>query len=77
MSRLLLIAATLTVIALPARAETFVVERVVPEGATLVYTEGGRVVRSLDVPVGRVRVTIEFDAAIQPRHRRDLRRRSQ
>lgn len=51
------------------RAETMTVERVVPPGSTLTYSEGGVVVRTVPVPVGRVRVTIEYGAPIVPRHR--------
>ncbi len=52
-----------------ARAETMVVERIVPPGATLTYAENGSVVRSINVPEGRVRVTIEFNGPIRIRHR--------
>jgi hypothetical protein len=49
-----------------ARAETMVVERIVPPGAILSYSEGGQVVRTLNIPEGRVRVTIEFSGGGGP-----------
>lgn len=54
-----------------ARAETMVIERIVPEGATLTYSEGGVPVRMSPVPAGRVRVTIEYgNLTIKTQHRR-------
>lgn len=53
-----------------ARAERMVVERVVPSGATLTYSEGGVPVRTVNVPEGRVKVIIEYGGAITPRHGR-------
>lgn len=53
-----------------ARAETMVVERIVPPGASLSYSEGGTIVRTIAVPEGRVRVTIEFSGSIRPGHGR-------
>lgn len=50
-----------------AHAETMVVERVVPPGATLTYSEDGRPLRTIAVPEGKVRVIIEFDPAVQHR----------
>jgi hypothetical protein len=50
------------------RAETMTVERVVPAGATLTYSEGGQVVRTISVPEGRVRVTIEYGGPVRPGH---------
>lgn len=52
----------------PSRAERMIVERVVPAGATLAYSEGGVVVRTIAVPPGRVRVTIEYGGPVTPRH---------
>lgn len=53
-----------------ANAETMVIERIVPEGATLTYSENGVAVRTSPVPPGRVRVTIEYGGPVTPRHRR-------
>lgn len=55
---------------LGARAETMTVERVVPKGATLSYSEYGSIVRTINVPEGRVRVTIEYGGPVRPRHGR-------
>lgn len=61
----------LTLLALSAaRAETIVIERIVPPNAMLTYSENGVPVRSSPVPEGRVRVTIEYGTTIVPRHRR-------
>lgn len=58
----------------PARAETMQIERVVPPGATLTYSEGGSAVRTVSVPPGRVRVTIQYGGvSVIPRHRRGPR----
>lgn len=51
---------TTLLLAASARAEVLTLERVVPPGAQLTYSEGGQVLRTLAVPPGRVRVTIEF-----------------
>lgn len=42
-----------------------VIERVVPPGATLVYVVDGVMVHTINVPEGRIRVTIELN----PQHR--------
>lgn len=51
-----------------ARAETMVIERVVPSNATLTYAVDGVSVHTVQVPEGRVRVTIEYKGSIHPNH---------
>jgi hypothetical protein len=54
------------------RAETMILERIVPPGAVITYSEGGSVVRTMVLPEGRARVTIEFvgRGETPPPHRR-------
>lgn len=69
--RNLFLIVTLLFLPTASRAEPpIVVERIVPPGASLTYSENGVAVRSVNVPPGRVRVTIEFGGSIVPRHRR-------
>lgn len=51
-----------------AHAETMVIERVVPANATLTYAVDGVSVHTVQVPEGRVRVTIEYKGSIHPNH---------
>jgi hypothetical protein len=64
--------ATLLLLAGPASAQQppgkMVVERVVPPNASLTYSVAGTPVQSVNIPAGRVRVTIEFGSPIVPRH---------
>jgi hypothetical protein len=62
MRRAILLLATLTPAICSAEqpAPPIVVERVVPPGATLTYAVDGQTVSVLNVPPGRVRVTIEL-----------------
>lgn len=64
---LVLSALALATVCTRARAEPqkMTVERVVPPGSTLTYSEGGVAVRTVNVPEGRVRVTIEFGGPIR------------
>lgn len=43
-----------------AHGETLHIERVVPAGAALTYTENGQVIRRVDIPPGLARVTVEY-----------------
>lgn len=53
-----------------ARAEpvTMKFERVVPPGAQLTYSEEGTVLKTLNVPPGRVTVVITYNGSIVPGH---------
>ena len=72
MIRPILIIITTLAVVCNAKAETMVIERIVPPRASLTYSVDGAQVHSVQVPEGRVRVTIEYGGA--PIHLRHARR---
>lgn len=68
---LILAVVALLCLAKAARAEPQVMrlDRVVPPGAQLTYSENGQVLRTISVPEGRVSVVITFGGGIALRHR--------
>lgn len=73
--RVFVLLAVLLCTVAPTRAETYIFDRVVPEGATLTYSEGGRVVRVMPAPAGRVHIVVTTgdNVSIALRHGRKHR----
>jgi hypothetical protein len=55
-------------------AETWVFDRVVPNGAQLTYSENGVVVRTIEPPAGRVHVIVTTGGGEPPSHYRPSHR---
>lgn len=70
-STLIVAVLILLCLAKAARAEPQVMrlDRIVPPGAQLTYSENGQVLRTISVPEGHVSVVITFGGGIALRHR--------